>query len=151
MQVHELACNYISLHAVAQVCMQFLSLSEQLTRISQCLFYLIKLTYRRGKPRQSRCIKGTNNCEVLPNNRKSCKVNTQKIVQYYYFRVNNIFLFFRFAATENVFSQECSQRRWTRAGPRGLCPARPRLQNQNPLGEAQQRGENRNYRRILLL
>ena len=38
MQVHELACSYISLHAVIRACMQFLSLSEQLTRISQCLF-----------------------------------------------------------------------------------------------------------------
>ena len=38
-QLHELAFSYISLHAVTRACMQFLSLSEQLTRISQCLFW----------------------------------------------------------------------------------------------------------------
>ena len=41
MQIYELACNYISLHAVTLACMQFLSSSEQLTRISQCLFKLM--------------------------------------------------------------------------------------------------------------
>ena len=40
MQLHELACSSLSLHAVTQACMQFLSSSEQLTRISQCLLYL---------------------------------------------------------------------------------------------------------------
>ena len=34
----KLACSYISLHAVPWAGMQFLSLSEQLTRILQCLF-----------------------------------------------------------------------------------------------------------------
>ena len=38
MQFPELACSYTSLHAVTQACMQFLFSSEQLTRISQCLF-----------------------------------------------------------------------------------------------------------------
>ena len=37
MQLHEFACGYMSLHDVPSACMQFLSLSEQLTRISQCL------------------------------------------------------------------------------------------------------------------
>ena len=40
MQFHELACSFMSLHAVSWACMQFLSLSEQFTRISQCLFLL---------------------------------------------------------------------------------------------------------------
>ena len=39
MQLHKLACSSMSLHAVQWACMQFLSSSEQLTRISQCLFY----------------------------------------------------------------------------------------------------------------
>ena len=38
MHLHELACSSMTLHSVTQACMQFLSLSEQLTRISQCLF-----------------------------------------------------------------------------------------------------------------
>ena len=40
MELHKLACSSLSLHAVPWACMQFLSSSEQLTRISQCLFYL---------------------------------------------------------------------------------------------------------------
>ena len=40
MQIHELACSSMCLHAVQWACMKFLSLSEQLTRISQCLFWL---------------------------------------------------------------------------------------------------------------
>ena len=39
MQFLKLACSFMSLHAWAW--MQFLSLSEQLTRISQCLFYFL--------------------------------------------------------------------------------------------------------------
>ena len=39
MKFHELACSFMSLHAVSWACMQFISLSEQLTRISQCLFW----------------------------------------------------------------------------------------------------------------
>ena len=38
MQFHELACSSLSLHAIPRAWMQFLSLSEQLIRISQCLF-----------------------------------------------------------------------------------------------------------------
>ena len=38
MQLHELACCSLSLHSVTQACIQFLSSSEQLTRISQCMF-----------------------------------------------------------------------------------------------------------------
>ena len=37
MQFPELSAGSMSLHAVSSACMQFLSLSEQLTRISQCL------------------------------------------------------------------------------------------------------------------
>ena len=40
---HGLACSFMSLHAVSWSCMQFLSLSEQLTKILQCLFYWIIL------------------------------------------------------------------------------------------------------------
>ena len=43
MQLHELACSSLSLHEVTQACTQFLSLSEQLTRISQC-FFLVSLS-----------------------------------------------------------------------------------------------------------
>ena len=39
MQFHELAFSYLSLHVVTRACMQLLSLSEQLTRTSQCLFF----------------------------------------------------------------------------------------------------------------
>ena len=42
MQFPELTWSFMSLHAVSRACMQFLSLSEQLTRISQCLFILIE-------------------------------------------------------------------------------------------------------------
>ena len=38
MQIHEFACSYICLLAGPWACMQFLSMSEQLTRISQCFF-----------------------------------------------------------------------------------------------------------------
>ena len=38
MQLQELSCSSMSLHAVQRACVQFLSLSEQITRISQCLF-----------------------------------------------------------------------------------------------------------------
>ena len=38
---HELACSFMSLHVVSWACMQFLSLSEQLTRILQCLLMLL--------------------------------------------------------------------------------------------------------------
>ena len=37
MQFYELACSFMSLHAISWACMQFHSLSEQLKRISQCL------------------------------------------------------------------------------------------------------------------
>ena len=42
MQLHKLACSYMSLHAhaVPSACMQFLFSSEQLTRISQCLLHI---------------------------------------------------------------------------------------------------------------
>ena len=40
MQLHKLACSYISLHVVPWGCMQSLSSSEQFTRISQCLLFL---------------------------------------------------------------------------------------------------------------
>ena len=40
MKFHELTQSFMSLHAVSWACMQFLSLSEQFTRISQCLFLL---------------------------------------------------------------------------------------------------------------
>ena len=44
MQLHKPSCSSMSLHAVQWACMQFLSLSEQLTRISQCLlFYKIQI------------------------------------------------------------------------------------------------------------
>ena len=39
MKCHELSWSFVSLHAVSWACMQFLSLSEQLTRFSQCLFF----------------------------------------------------------------------------------------------------------------
>ena len=39
MQLHKLTWSSMSLHAVSWACMQFLSSSEQLTRISQCLFF----------------------------------------------------------------------------------------------------------------
>ena len=38
MQFPELACSSLSLHEVSLACMQFLSLSEQLTRISLACF-----------------------------------------------------------------------------------------------------------------
>ena len=41
MKFHELACSFMSLHPVSLACMQFLSLSEQLTRISQCLLFVV--------------------------------------------------------------------------------------------------------------
>ena len=44
MQLHKLACSSMTLHAVTWACMQFLSLSEQLTRISQCLLCLGSLS-----------------------------------------------------------------------------------------------------------
>ena len=37
-ELHKLSCSYLSLHAVSWAYMQFLSSSEQLTRILQCLF-----------------------------------------------------------------------------------------------------------------
>ena len=40
MQFPELSGSSMSLHAVSWACMQFLSLSEQLTKISQCLFFI---------------------------------------------------------------------------------------------------------------
>ena len=43
MQLHELACSSLSLHAVIQPSIQFLSSSEQLTRISQCLLVLYQI------------------------------------------------------------------------------------------------------------
>ncbi len=49
MQLQELACSSLSLHRVTRACVQFLSLSEQLTRISQCLF-IDKLTYPATLP-----------------------------------------------------------------------------------------------------
>ena len=39
MKFHEPTWSFKSLYAVSWACMQFLSLSEQLTRISQCLFF----------------------------------------------------------------------------------------------------------------
>ena len=38
--LHEVPCVYMQFHELACSYMSFLSLSEQLTRISQCLFFL---------------------------------------------------------------------------------------------------------------
>ena len=48
MQLHKLACSSLSLLAVSWGCMQFLSLSEQLTRISQCLFLKYSQCYHKA-------------------------------------------------------------------------------------------------------
>ena len=43
-KLHELTCSFMILHAVTWACMQFLSLCEQLTRISQCLLLSLELS-----------------------------------------------------------------------------------------------------------
>ena len=48
MQLHKPSCSSMSLHAVQWACMQFLSLSEQLTRISQCLLRMTRIRPRPG-------------------------------------------------------------------------------------------------------
>ena len=53
MQLHELAYSSMILHAVPRACMQFIYLSEQLTRISQCLFFYSlsqKFSYGNSDP-----------------------------------------------------------------------------------------------------
>ena len=56
MNFHELAWSYMSLHAVTWACMQFLSLSEHLTRISQCLFWIVLTSLSPGLVRRRSCL-----------------------------------------------------------------------------------------------
>ena len=41
--------------------------------------YSCRAFFRRGRPRQARCVQGADDCTISPNNRKSCKAGRHSL------------------------------------------------------------------------
>ena len=97
MQLHKLVCNYVTLHAVTLACMQFhehacsslLCLSsEQLTRMSQCLF-----SFNWKNPKK--CCKFLNSFVYLPDSNLHLEPQQKDFYsKFWYFLNLKSFVFF---------------------------------------------------------